>query len=512
VTPRSTLLLASLSCLATLAPAQRASFGKPDLIQANALQAHLEFIASDALGGRDTPSLGLEIACRYVASQLRLYGVEPAGENGTYFQTIPMSEGAVDPAKTTGNLSGTTMTYGTDFYASLPAGAASGGLVYVGRGMVSEAEKVDPYAGLDVRGKLVIALQGGRPRQGWTSASQAAAQHGAAGIVYIPSQATAQAWKSAVDRSARPQNRRGSASLPSLVLSPDAVGRLFAGEAATAAEVLAAGDDGPKPFALSAAKTASFQIASDGKATSAMNVVGIVRGSDPTLKAEMVAFGAHIDHVGTTTRDIPDKIYNGADDDGSGTVAILEIARAFALGPKPKRSLLFVWHCGEEKGLVGSAYFTDNPTVALDKVVAQLNIDMIGRSKKPGDTDPRNEVLTGPNEVFVVGSTKMSTDLQNTSERVNKSFLNMSFNYKYDDPKDTERIFYRSDHYNYARKGIPIIFYFSGLHEDYHQPSDEVEKIDFAKLAMVTQTVYATGWEIANAPTRPKVDKPLDGG
>lgn len=505
-----TVLLAIAALTAATSSAQRASFGDPTLIQAGALRAHLEFIASDALGGRDTPSPGLDIACLYVASQLKLYGVEPAGEDGTYFQTITISPGAVDATKTTASIAGSTLTYGTDYFASMPAGTASGGLVYVGRGMVSEDGSVNPYSGVEVKGKIVVALQGGG-RRGWTSAAQAAAQHGAVGIVYVPSTLTAQGWQSAVDRAARPQGRRGAATLPSIVLSPTSVGKLFAGEATSAEAVLAAGDEGPPPFALTAGKSVSFSVASDGNATTAMNVVGIVRGADPALKAEMVAFGAHIDHVGTTTRDVPDKIYNGADDDGSGIVSILEISRAFAQGPKPKRSLLFVWHCGEEKGLVGSAYFTDNPTVPLDKIVAQLNIDMIGRSKPAGDTNPRNAVLTGPNEVYVVGSTKMSTELQNTSERVNKSFLNLSFNYKYDDPNDTERIFFRSDHYNYARKGIPIIFYFSGIHEDYHQPGDEVEKIDFAKMTKVAQTVYATGWEIANAVQRPKVDKPLDG-
>jgi len=197
------------------------------------------------------------------------------------------------------------------------------------------------------------------------------------------------------------------------------------------------------------------------------------------------------------------------DDDGSGTVSILEIAHAFLTGPRPKRSLIFVWHCGEEKGLWGSSYFTNHPTVDLSKVVTQLNIDMIGRSKKEGDTNPANNVLTGPKEIYVVGSTKMSTDLQKVSESVNKGFLNLSFNYKYDDPKDNERIFYRSDHYNYAHKGIPIIFYFDGVHEDYHRPSDEVSKIDFDKMSEVARTVYATGWTIANNAKRPVVDKPL---
>ena len=177
--------------------------------------------------------------------------------------------------------------------------------------------------------------------------------------------------------------------------------------------------------------------------------------------------------------------------------------------PRPKRSVLFVWHCGEEKGLWGSRYFTDYPTVPLDKIVTQLNIDMIGRSKQAGDTNARNTSLSGPDSVYVIGSKMMSTELGELSESVNKSFLNLQFDYKYDDPNDTNRFFFRSDHYNYARKGVPIIFYFDGVHEDYHRPGDEPQKIDYVKMEKVTRTVYMTMWEIANRPQRPKVDKKL---
>jgi Zn-dependent M28 family amino/carboxypeptidase len=205
-----------------------------------------------------------------------------------------------------------------------------------------------------------------------------------------------------------------------------------------------------------------------------------------------------------------DQIYNGADDDGSGTTALLGMAEALARAPvRPKRSVLFVWHCGEEKGLWGSRYFTENPTVPLDHIVAQLNIDMIGRSKKEGDTNPKNKELTGPNEVYLIGSTMMSTELGELVETVNKSFLNINFDRRYDDPADPNRFFFRSDHFNYARKGIPIIFFFDGVHEDYHQVGDSPDKIDYQKMEKITRTVYMTMWEVGNRATRPKVDKPL---
>ncbi len=182
---------------------------------------------------------------------------------------------------------------------------------------------------------------------------------------------------------------------------------------------------------------------------------------------------------------------------------------AARLKPRPKRSLLFVWHAGEEHGLWGSAYYTQHPTVPLDRIVAQLNVDMIGRSRAADDNNPENKLLTGPNEVYVIGSKMMSSSLAELSERVNNGYLKVSFNYHYDDPDDASRLFFRSDHYNYAKKGIPIIFYFSGLHEDYHQPSDSIEKIDFTKMERVTRTIYATALALADSPSRPKVDREL---
>jgi Zn-dependent M28 family amino/carboxypeptidase len=239
------------------------------------------------------------------------------------------------------------------------------------------------------------------------------------------------------------------------------------------------------------------------------NVVAVLEGGDPALKNEYVALGAHYDHVGVGRAVANDRIYNGADDDGSGTVALIEIAEAFArTAPRQKRSILFVWHAGEEKGLWGSNYFVEHPTVPLGQIIAQLNIDMIGRSRREGDTNPRNAELSGPDEVYVIGSKMMSTELGELSERVNAGYLNLRFNYKYDDPADPNRFFYRSDHYNYAKKGIPIIFYFDGTHEDYHRPSDEPDKIDYLKLEKVTRTIYATARELSNLPVRPNVERP----
>jgi len=244
------------------------------------------------------------------------------------------------------------------------------------------------------------------------------------------------------------------------------------------------------------------------------NVVAIWEGRDPDLKHEMVAVGAHYDHVGNTAprcRPIgTDTICNGADDDGSGTVAVLSIAEALAkAAERPKRSILLVWHAGEERGLWGAEYFNKFPTVDIKQVTAQLNIDMIGRSKKPGDTDPKNKELTGENRIYVIGKDMMSSTLGSIVDSTNKAYLDLSYDTKYDDPKDPNRFFFRSDHFHYAQNGIPIAFWFDGVHEDYHQAGDHPDKIDYQKMEKVTRTVLLTLWELTDLKQRPAVDKQL---
>jgi Zn-dependent M28 family amino/carboxypeptidase len=233
------------------------------------------------------------------------------------------------------------------------------------------------------------------------------------------------------------------------------------------------------------------------------NVVGVVDGNDPNLKDTWVAFGAHYDHIGYMQDDISpgasDRIFNGADDDGSGTSALIGIARAFAAGTKPRRSLIFVWHTGEEQGLWGSRYFADHPTVPLDGVVAQLNVDMVGRNR--GDRESES------NSILAVGSDRISTDLHNVLIDANASLPRpLTLDFEMNDPTDTEQIYYRSDHYSYAAKGIPIIFFFAGLHSDYHRVSDHVDKINFDKVTRVANLVYETGRRLATMDSAPARD------
>lgn len=227
------------------------------------------------------------------------------------------------------------------------------------------------------------------------------------------------------------------------------------------------------------------------------NVLGYLEGTDK--KDEVVFVTAHYDHLGVQDG----QIYYGADDDGSGTVAVMEIAAAFAnakkAGHAPRRSIVFMTVSGEEKGLLGSKYYTENPLYPLDKTVVDLNIDMIGR------IDPMHEKDT--NYVYIIGDDKLSSSLRTINEKANATFTKLHLDYKYNDPDDPNRFYYRSDHYMFAKNNIPVIFYFNGTHEDYHRITDTVEKIDYSLLARRAQLVFYTAWEIANRDEKLKVDR-----
>lgn len=236
-----------------------------------------------------------------------------------------------------------------------------------------------------------------------------------------------------------------------------------------------------------------------GSVNDTENVLAYIQGS--TMPNEVLVISSHYDHVGI---DEEGNIYNGADDDGSGTVAILEIAEAFKKaqedGFAPKRSVLFLNVTGEEKGLVGSKYYSENPVFPLANTVANLNIDMIGRIGK--------DMENAGDYVYLIGSDKLSTELHELSEEVNRKYMNLNLDYTYNDENDPNRFYYRSDHYHFAKNDIPIIFYFNGVHEDYHRPTDTPDKIEYDLLAKRAKLIFLTAWEIANRESRPFVDQP----
>jgi Zn-dependent M28 family amino/carboxypeptidase len=496
-------------------------------ISADQMRDYLTFIASDEMEGRDTPSRGLDTTAKFLAMNLSRWGFKPAGDDGTFFQRIELRRNRADGGQSKVELNGRTLTVGTDYLPGNGSGNVNGPLVFAGSGWFVKSKDVDAYKGIDPTGRIaVISAPPNMPPRGVARADYGkygedsmnpndyARSKGVVGLIYVADAQYMTNWQRnrarIMERGstvvAKFQPAQVNLTLPSIVISAEVATALFAGEAQTVSE-----SSQPPPFLMSDQKKASMNIASNVQSIPTQNVVAVWEGSDPTLKAEYVALGAHYDHVGSgCPPNGTDTICNGADDDGSGTTALLAMAEALSKAPaRPKRSVLFVWHCGEEKGLWGSRYFTEYPTVPLNQVVAQLNIDMIGRSKKAGDTNARNSELTGPDAVYLIGSTMMSTELGELVNKVNKSYLNITYDTKYDDPKDPNRFFFRSDHYNYARKGIPIIFFFDGVHEDYHRAGDSADKIDYQKMEKITRTVYMTLWTIADKPTRLKVDKPL---
>jgi hypothetical protein len=488
-----------------------------DSITPGELRMHLQFLASEELGGRYTLSPGFAIAARYLAAHLEAYGFKGAGENGSFLQTFQVVSSKADTAKsaleiTTSGGKATSYRFG-DFY--LPAdghnGEAQGTIVFVGQGISSASQKHDDYSGLDVKGKIVLIAPGtpadvDASQLGENGSGQGAAiAHGAVGILQLPPQRMLDLMKNkgfqerAASRETVRLARATEGKLPALLLGP-----------ALAEEVLSAGGLNlknvyeavshkqrlqPQKLEVSAKLTVATQFTR----STTQNVAAILEGSDPKLRNEYVVFSAHYDHLKTGPGG---EIYPGADDDGSGTTAVLTIAHAMSL-ERPRRSVLVMFHAGEELGLLGSQYNTDYaPVVPLNQIVADLNIDMIGRSKKDGDNSLQDEHLTDANTVYLVGSNRISHELHQLSEETNAQFQKLKLDYHYNDPNEPERIYFRSDHWNYAKHGVPIIFYFDGTSVDYHRPTDTVDKIDFSKLTKVTRLVFETGWRIASLDHR----------
>ncbi len=505
--------------------------GNVEAITAAQLKDYLYFVASDEMEGRDTPSRGLDLTAKFIALNMSRWGLKPVGTDGTFFQKFALVSSQVLPDQSNASVNGQSYKIGEDFYARPVNGSAGGNLVYVSHGLVIKSKKIDAYQGIDVKDKIMVVADGypkgtsytdfrGRVGEDFYRPENYAQAHGARGIVILPRRSLLSNWEYRSNVSLKPTNlmpeNPHADRVPTIIASEKMANAILQGEKIDFETIKKQIDEGTlgEGFDLSPEKQVSFTVGAKVERTLTQNVVAAFEGGDPILKHEYVAVGAHYDHVGNSPQSgcrtvDGDNICNGADDDGSGTVALLAMAEALTQGPRPKRSILFVWHTGEEKGLWGSEYITDNPPVPIDKVIAQINIDMIGRSNPAGDTNPRNTTLSGPNEIYVIGSKLMSTELGELSEAVNKSYLKLKLNYKYDAPFDPERLFYRSDHFNYARKGIPIIFYFDGVHEDYHRATDTADKIDYEKMEKVSRTVFATLWRLANVQNRPKVDKPL---
>ncbi len=493
--------------------------GATSSITVRDLKKHLSFLASDELGGRYTFSPSILVAARYLASQLESYGYRGAARDGSFFQKVPLSYRTVD--KSSGIIFDSSagreeFRFGDDFVSETPEDIAlNGELVFIGYGISSPANNYDDFAKADVKGKIAVMVLGmpdtlkGAVSDDDESRINAVRARGAMGVLAVPPPQVLIVWdqiKSYVSQeslSLPPRAADSGKPFPALLAGPKMLKSIA--RALGRDEVYITRPAGKPLEPARIAITAQIKMKVDMRsAPTTGNVVGVLEGSDSRLKDEYVVFSAHYDHLKTSNAG---EVYNGADDDGSGTSAVLEIAEALALA-RPKRSVLIIFHTGEELGLYGSAFNTDHePVVPLAKLVANFNIDMIGRAREEGSTDARDRELTDKNSVYVIGADKLSTELNGISEATNKETVRMRFDYTYNDENHPQRFYYRSDHYNYAKHGVPVIFYFTGVHRDYHRTTDDIDKIDFAKMERITRLVFATGWRVANLDHRLKVDK-----
>jgi hypothetical protein len=525
--------------------APMAASGGLAAIRTEDLREWLGYLASDELQGRATYSSGLGLAAGYIQTHLRAWGVRPAGDQGSYIQTV-----RVRGVKTTSRSSITvrvgteTRTFADGQGVTFPRNAGGKRTVtvdrvqFAGYGLDAPAVGHMDFRGLDVRRAAVVWLGPSGPKdvdpQAYRRllagrARYATEQMGALASIgpEAPPSATPATGATTAESAMAPApdfttSQRLDHTVPPSLRASDEFFRFLFSRAPEQYEELkrrAEAQEPLPPFALTDVSL-TFTIDHDYEIVRTQlteNVMGIVEGVDPRLKETFVAFGAHYDHVGyaegevdadgrrpsppgrVTEGAVGDAIWNGADDDGSGTVALMALAKAFAEGPRPKRSLLFVWHAGEERGLLGSRYFVDYPTVPLERIVSQLNVDMVGRN--------RDDKASEANTVYLVGSDRISSELHEISRQVNRALPSpLTFDYEMNDPADLEQVYFRSDHYSYASRGIPVIFFTTGLHPDYHANTDHVSKIEFEKLTRIVHLLHETGARLANLDHQPLRD------
>jgi hypothetical protein len=483
------------------------------------LRTHLSFIASDELEGRNTPSKGLKTAARYIASQVESYGLKPMMDDGNFLQVIPLETRSVSMSRTVmtvHSLSGDkAFSFPKDFSASTQSeGMYFAGLEFLGFGLSAPDLDWDDVGDRDLSGKIVVILNGTLPdnhpvnsrenRRILFRKTTALREAGAIGVLQVIDPETEKemndndevfpmsesvSWPSTTQGGRGGSRFGGGSSAPFLTCQiRHSVAEAILGVSVNEIEAMfALLQMGVRVNPLEIPnKKIDIQVGVKMGENRTQNIVAKIEGSDPVLKNEYVCIGSHYDHTGVTRNG---EINNGADDDGSGTVAMLEIAQAMTI-ERPKRSVIFVWHTGEEKGLRGARYFVENSPVPLEKITAQLQMDMISRNH----TD----------SIYVIGSHFLSKELD---QAVNKSannlknvFLSQRYNYNIPpgDRSMPNNYFRQSDHYPYYQVGIPVIFYFCGTHEDLHRPTDTYDRCDYGKMERVTRLVYYTAMEVGS--------------
>ncbi len=479
------------------------------------LQKHLWILASDEFGGRKTGTAEMKMSYDYVANYFQSIGL-PAFNNNSFFQTYLLYK--QEWVQTSIAINNKEYKFLEDFYCFRNSNndltALSDEIVFAGYGIADE--KYNDYEKIDVKDKFILIIDGepidkkgnyfltGTTEQSawsknWRTKLTTAKEKGAKGILIYVSDIETRIEKAL-------HWLTGSSLTLEVTAQSEWINNFYVSEEMADAILTSSGKNieslkkkinkKQKPLSFSSTTSVSFDFKKINQEVEANNVLGYLEGGD--LKNEIVIVTAHMDHLGTEG----EEIYNGADDDGSGTVAVLEIAQAFVeaknAGYSPRRSLLFMTVSGEEMGLLGSKYYSDHPVFPMENTVANLNIDMIGRVDEFHQEDS--------NYVYIIGSNFLSDDLHLINEQANADYTQLTLDYKYNTIEDPNRFYFRSDHYNFAKHDVPIIFYFNGTHEDYHEATDEVSKINFDRLTKRAQLVFYTAWELANRNDRIKLN------
>ena len=507
-------------------------------IQSSDILRDVSYLASDANMGRRTPfpaspSPGYDSAAKYVAALLRELGVKPMGDNGTYFQHYTVTRSTLDTSKVTGSIGGAPIVWGTDFIINnfLVPGVREANVIYVGNGIRLLKQGVDPYRGFDIKGKWLLVnatvstgnrgasgLGGSGPAPAlgvvgvdYTTVNEVARHGGAAGILLVPNAAMPNQLprRAVTGQDLNPSVGVAYAQfqVPRVLLSVNALRQLLAGTQLSVDAVLAG--DSTKQYPASVDLGASKRVRIDFAATTIdarpYNVVGMLEGSDPRLKDEWISLAAHLDGAVPQAASIPGNNvpdpYNAADDNASGSAGNMAIVRALVAAPRPRRSILLIWDSGEEVGLWGTRTIAYGPW--SEKLVLHVSNDMVGRSRPPNS--PRIDNLSASDTIYVTGPKLLSTRLEAQLQRAAREFPFINLDRVYEDVA-SEFYYPRTDAGPYLERGIPILQFFNGSHPDYHRPTDDVAKLDIAKITAVSTLSFGALWIIADDPVTPKWD------
>ncbi len=493
------------------------------MITVEDLQSYLTVLASDEFEGRETGQEGQRKAADFIAAHFEKLGLPTIGDSSTYFQNIAFTAESWSNGQIELTINGESYRHLSDFVSFPSANSnrerfATTEVTFLGYGI--DDPKYSDYEGKNVEGKTILIYMDepvdkdgnswltGTPELSpwstdWRKKLEVAHQHGVATVLLIDAdikKTVGEARKTLLSSEMRmgeggnPEGRLANNMFISSTLAKEIVGKKMKKFVKLRDGIKKSG----QPDHMELPCRLSMVQKKNKRQLLGSNVLGYVEGSDPRLKKEVVVVSAHYDHLGKRGP----AIYHGADDNGSGSSAVMNIAKAFAQAKKdgqgPRRSVLFLLVSGEEKGLLGSEYYSEHPVFPLENTVADVNVDMIGR------TDQKHE--GNSNYIYVIGSNRLSTELHDINEAANAEYTQLDLDYTYNAKNDPNRFYYRSDHYNFAKKGIPSIFYFSGTHKDYHQPSDTVDKIQFDKMEKIGRLVFYTTWELANRQDRIRVN------